>query len=414
MADDTQVIQHPLDSSGRCILGAHTSAAGGSWNALKEGSQIEASGVQFFTANQRQWVAKPIPDADAQNFRRMMDDTKVGVNMSHGSYLVNLGSVKEDLLEKSRSVFRQELERCQRLGMAFFVFHPGSAADSTPDACMDRIVQSILLEKDLINQGPTKVLIESTAGQGAHVGHDFAHLRYLMDKLSPEIPSIGVCIDTCHMFAAGYDIRTEEAFDKTFSEFDRVVGLKYLKAFHVNDSLSPLNSRVDRHAMLGEGHIGWLAFKLLMTDPRTAMVPKYLETPGDLSIWKREISQLRALVNGGPLPENKPCDKMKPEGGKLKKAKSDMPKTRVKKSGAKKSGSKNVASSDDEDEIELDEEDEDDKNFEEPKSRKKRPAMKRSKSVGDVKPPRKKKMTAAVASDEADDEEGGCSHDELE
>lgn len=372
MASETTAFAHPLDSEGRCILGAHTSAAGGAWHALEEGMEIGASGVQLFTANQRQWHAKEIAEKDAQKFRETMTSSGVSVNMSHGSYLVNLGGVKPDLLEKSRATFKQEVERCQRLGISFLVFHPGSAADSTLDATLGRISDSLIELKDLINKGPTQVLIESTAGQGEQTGHDFAHLRTLMDALTPHIPNIGICIDTCHMFAAGYDIRTKEAFNRTFEDFDKIVGLKYLKAFHVNDSLSPLNSRVDRHAMLGEGHIGWFAFKLLMTDSRTKLVPKYLETPGDLKIWKREIAQLRAFVNGAEIPPNKPSDKMKQESGKMKKAKSDLVAKKAKSTAAKRKSSVD----DDEDGDYCDHGEKEEK-----KSKKRKPALGKAKSA---------------------------------
>lgn len=383
---DMSATQHPVDPLGRCILGAHTSAAGGSWNAITEGKTIGASGVQLFTANQRQWISKEIPQSDAKKFCETMSTTGVTVNMSHGSYLVNLGSTKPELLEKSRATFKQEIERCHRLGIRFLVFHPGSAADSTVDATLTRIADSLIQLKDLINQGPTHVLIESTAGQGEQTGHDFAHLRFLMDALVPHIPNIGICVDTCHMFAAGYDIRTEEAFNASFKNFDEVVGLKYLQAFHVNDSLTPLNSRVDRHAMLGEGHIGWLAFKLLMTDPMTKDVPKYLETPGDLDVWTREIEQLRGFVNGAELPPNKPSPNMKQEAGKFKKAKSDV-----------KAPKKSAAVKEDGEDGE-----------EAPKTKKRKPALAKSESMSESKP--KKKKT------KLDDEDGDgdyqpCSHE---
>ena len=376
---------HPLDHKGRCILGAHTSAAGGAWNALKEGKTIDASGVQLFTANQRQWTAKEIPESDASKFKEMMSSTGVSANMSHGSYLVNLGSAKPELLEKSRATFKQEIERCHRLGVKFLVFHPGSAAESTLEATLQRIADSVIQLKDLINQGPTHVLIESTAGQGEQTGHDFAHLRFLMDALAPHIPNIGICIDTCHMFAAGYDIRTEEAFNDSFEKFDKIVGLKYLQAFHVNDSLTPLNSRVDRHAMLGEGHIGWLAFKLLMTDPKTKDVPKYLETPGDLDIWKREIVQLRAFVDGAEVPANKPSPNMKQEAGKFKKAKSDV---KAPKKPKKENGEENGENG-------------------ESNTKKRKPALSKSKSLSEMKPQKKK---VKIEDDEDDDNYEPCSH----
>lgn len=391
MSVEENVFGHPLDSQGRCILGAHTSAAGGAWNALEEGNQIGASGVQFFTANQRQWQAKEIAEKDAQKFRETKESSGVSVNMSHGSYLVNLGGCKPDLLEKSRATFKQEVERCHRLGITFLVFHPGSAADSTLEATLGRIAESLIEIKDLINQGPTQVLIESTAGQGEQTGHDFAHLRTLLDLLLPHIPNhIGICIDTCHMYAAGYDIRTVEAFNDSFEKFEKVVGLRHLKAFHVNDSLSPLNSRVDRHAMLGEGHIGWLSFKLLMTDSRTKFVPKYLETPGDLAIWKREIAQLRAFANGvTELPPNKPSEKMKMESGKMKKAQSELTKMKA----PKKSGSK-VKNEDDEDYGEQD-------GGEGSTNTKKRKAtLTKSKSLVEKSAPREKKQKSEEYEDE--------------
>jgi len=387
-----ETAQHPVDSQGRCILGAHTSASGGSWNALQEGSQIDASGVQFFTANQRQWVSKTIPEKDAQRFKDTMASTGVAVNMSHGSYLVNLGGARPEMLEKSRGVFKQELERCHALGVKFLAFHPGSAADQTVEQCLDRIVESLMMVKELINEGPTQVLIESTAGQGEQTGHDFKHLRYLMDALAPHM-SVGICLDTCHMFAAGYDIRTPEAFDKSFAEFEAVVGLKHLRAFHVNDSLSPLNSRVDRHATLGEGHIGWQAFKLLMTDPRTAMVPKYLETPGELEIWKREIAQLRAFVTGADLPANKPSLKMKSDSGKLRKANSDL----QQRSKSKKKKSKG------------DEEDEDSDEEYGAMTKRSKPGISRSKSTSTSTKPSRKKPKLEEEEEEEDGEEA-CSH----
>jgi deoxyribonuclease-4 len=282
-------------SAEELLIGAHTSAQGGAYKAILEGKEIGATTVQLFTANQKRWEGKPITDEDALLFKEAVKTTGIKKIMSHDSYLINLGSSNPESLEKSRIAFREELARCQKLDLAFLNFHPGAALDSTEEECLERIVESLEQTADLAEKGETRLLIEATAGQGSAVGWRFEHLGYLMDRLHKKIP-IGVCIDTCHIFAAGYDIRTKKAWDETLSAFDKIVGLKHLYAFHINDSMKPFQSRKDRHAPLGQGEIGLECFKVMMTHPLMRDIPKYLETPDGPELWKKEIALLREFA----------------------------------------------------------------------------------------------------------------------
>ncbi|HEV8053125.1 MAG TPA: deoxyribonuclease IV [Parachlamydiaceae bacterium] len=278
------------------LIGAHTSAAGGAFQALLEGQRIGATTIQFFTANQKRWTSKPLDQAAIDLYKDTLKETGIKKVMSHDSYLINLGSPSPENLEKSLVAFRQEIERCKQLEVTFLNFHPGAALKSDPQQCLDLISDSLLQMQDLLEDGRLRLLLEATAGQGSCVGYTFEQLAYIKDKVHGKLP-IGVCIDTCHIFAAGYDLRTAEACDKTISEFDAVVGLEHLYAFHLNDSLKGLGSRVDRHAPLGEGLIGLECFRFLMTDPRTRDLPMYLETPEGPSLWEKEIRMLRDLAN---------------------------------------------------------------------------------------------------------------------
>ncbi len=277
------------------LIGAHTSAAGGAYHALLEGQKIGATTIQLFTANQKRWLSKPLEQKDIDKWFEILAQTGIQQVMSHDSYLINLGSSSDENLQKSRTAFRQEIERCQQLGLSFLNFHPGASLDSDPQECLDLIVDSLFQMQDLVADGKLRLLLEATAGQGSSVGYTFEQLAYLTEKVHTKLP-IGVCIDTCHIFVAGYDLRTAEACDKTFSEFDRVVGLKHLYALHVNDSKKGFGTRVDRHAPLGEGEIGWECFRFLVKDPRTRNLPMYLETPDGPPLWEKEISQLRQFA----------------------------------------------------------------------------------------------------------------------
>lgn len=279
----------------KLLIGAHTSTAGGLHNALYEGAEIGATTVQIFTSNQKQWKGREITPEIIELWNVAKEETGIKKVMSHDSYLINLGSPKEELLEKSQNAFRAEIERCHKLDIAFLNFHPGAATGSPVEECLEQIVKSLKKMENLCEKGSTRLLLETTAGQGTSVGHEFGHLAYIIDKLEGILP-IGVCIDTCHIFAAGYDLRTKEAFEDTLKQFSDIIGLKHLYAFHVNDSMKPFASRRDRHAPLGEGEIGMEAFRFMMKHPKLREIPKYLETPKGPSAWIHEIARLRELA----------------------------------------------------------------------------------------------------------------------
>lgn len=282
-------------SNDELLIGAHTSAAGGVHNALIEGKKIGATTIQLFTANQRQWKSKPLTQEAIDLWKQTLQETGLKKIMSHDSYLINLGAPVPENLEKSRDAFIREIERCTQLEISYLNFHPGAALKDDPQDCLDRICESLLLMEPYMASSPTRLLLESTAGQGSTMGHQFEHLGYIISQVKTKIP-IGVCIDTCHSFVAGYDLRTKEAVDATLNTFDELVGLEHLYAFHLNDSVKGLGSRVDRHRPLGEGEIGIECFKALMQDPRTREIPKYLETPGGPDLWVKEIALLREFA----------------------------------------------------------------------------------------------------------------------
>lgn len=290
-------MKQKFDDPADLLIGAHTSAAGGAYNALLEGKQIGATTIQLFTANQKRWQSKALDPEAIRKWKESLKETGIQQVMSHDSYLINLGAPNPENLQKSLTAFREEIQRCKQLGLAFLNFHPGASLDSDPQQCLDKIVDSLLHVKDLVDDGSLRLLLEATAGQGSSMGYSFEHLAYLVDKVHTQLP-IGVCIDTCHIFVAGYDLRTAEACENTLKEFDRVVGLQHLFAFHLNDSVKGLGSRVDRHAALGEGMIGLDCFRFLMNDPRTRHLPKYLETPGGPPLWEKEIRMLREFAKG--------------------------------------------------------------------------------------------------------------------
>lgn len=286
-----------MHSTQKLLIGAHTSAAGGVQNALYEGMSIGATTIQLFTSNQKRWDAKPITKEIQEAWEIALDKTGISSVMSHDSYLINLGAPDPEILLKSRHAFRMELERCHALDVTYLNFHPGSALKDPAEVCIARIIESLIGMEDLICKGKTKVILEATAGQGSAVGWRFEQLGAIIEGVKNKFP-IGVCIDTCHIFAAGYDIRTKEAWDETLKTFEAQVGLQYLNAFHVNDSAKGLGSRVDRHRSLGAGEIGWESFRFLVTDPRTKHLPLYLETPEGPAVWKEEILTLKQMSEG--------------------------------------------------------------------------------------------------------------------
>ena len=276
-------------------IGAHVSAAGGVENAPANAHGIGATGFALFTKNQRQWVAAPLTAAQIDAFRKACD--KYGYTpaqiLPHDSYLINLGHPEREALEKSRAAFLDEMQRCEALGLDRLNFHPGSHLQKiSPERSLDLIAESINIALDK-TRGVTAV-IENTAGQGSNLGFAFEHLAYLIER-GEDKSRVGVCIDTCHAFAAGYDLRTAEACDKTFAELERVVGFGYLKGMHLNDAMKILGSHVDRHTPLGEGMIGMECFRYIMQDARFDGIPLILETP-DEQRWPEEIALLKSLA----------------------------------------------------------------------------------------------------------------------
>ena len=277
------------------LIGAHTSIAGGLHNALLQGANIGATTIQIFTSNQKQWQGKTLHDEAIALWKETVASTEIKQITSHSSYLINLGSNKPDLLQKSRSAFAQEIHRCLALDLAFLNFHPGAATGDSEENCLERIIASILEFEPLLADRSLRLLLETTAGQGTSIGHRFEQLETILKATSHKVP-IGVCIDTCHIFAAGYDIRTKQAWETTLKAFDETIGLNHLYALHLNDSLKPFAERKDRHASLGKGAIGLECFHVAMTHPKLQKLPKYLETPFGATMWKEELSLLRKLA----------------------------------------------------------------------------------------------------------------------
>lgn len=277
------------------FFGAHVSAAGGPANAPANAHAIGASAFALFTKNQRQWLAKPLTAAEIDSFAEACERCGYAPSqiLPHDSYLINLGHPGNEELQKSRDSFTEELRRCGQLGLDRLNFHPGSHLQKIPvDRCLDRIAESINYALDA-TRGVTAV-IENTAGQGSNLGFRFEHLAHIIDRVEDKT-RIGVCIDTCHAFAAGYDLRTKECFDAVIAELDRVVGLSYLRGMHLNDAVKPLGSRVDRHAPLGGGMLGMECFRFIAQDPRLSDIPLILETP-DEARWPEEIARLKAFA----------------------------------------------------------------------------------------------------------------------
>lgn len=275
-------------------IGAHISAAGGVENAPVNAHKIGATAFAFFTKNQRQWKASPLTDESIQLFKQRCEE--LGFNMDyilpHDSYLINLGHPEDEALTKSRNAFLDEMQRCEQLNINRLNFHPGSHLKKIDiDACLDRIAESINIALDQTN-GVTAV-IENTAGQGTNLGHTFEQIAHIIDKVEDK-SRVGVCIDTAHTLAAGYEIRTEEGFRDTFQSFEDIVGFKYLKGMHINDSKKELGTKVDRHDSIGKGVMGMTLFELIMKDDRFDKMPLILETP-DEDLWAEEIELLYKL-----------------------------------------------------------------------------------------------------------------------
>lgn len=275
-------------------IGAHVSASGGVENAPLNANAIGAKAFALFTKNQRQWFSKPLTDQSIDLFRQRCDEFGFHANhiLPHDSYLINLGHPEEEALNKSRQSFLDEMKRCEQLGLNRLNFHPGSHLQKIDiDACLDRIAESI--NWALSKTTGVSAVIENTAGQGTNLGHTFEQIAHIIDKVEDK-SRVGVCMDTAHTLASGYEIRTREGFDQTFADFERIIGFHYLKGMHINDSKKDLGTRVDRHDSIGKGVMNMDLFSFLMNDHRLNDIPLILETP-DESIWAEEIALLYAL-----------------------------------------------------------------------------------------------------------------------
>jgi len=278
------------------FVGAHVSASGGVFNAVENAVAIGAKAFALFTKNQRQWSAKELDGETIEKFKKALNESGILPKhiLPHDSYLINLGHPEADKREKSMDAFLDEVQRCEQLGLDRLNFHPGSHLKQiSEDECLSNIAGA--MNRTLEKTKGVSLVLENTAGQGSNLGFKFEHLAQIIDKVEDK-SRVGVCIDTCHMFTAGYDIRTREAYDKTWSEFERVIGFKYLMGMHINDSKAKFGSNVDRHHSLGKGEIGLDAFRFIMNDERMNDIPLILETIDD-SIWKDEIELLYSFEN---------------------------------------------------------------------------------------------------------------------
>ncbi len=275
-------------------IGAHVSASGGVYNAPLNALKIGAKAFALFTKNQRRWVSKPLEQKSIEKFKENLQLANIKPKhvLPHDSYLINLGHPDEEKREKSLSAFIDEIKRCDLLGLNKLNFHPGShLKEISEEECLDLI--AISMNKAIKETKNISLVIENTAGQGSNLGYKFEHLAYIISKIEDK-SRVGVCIDTCHMFTAGYDLRSHEAYSKTWDDFDKIVGFEYLQGMHINDSKPDLGSRVDRHDSIGKGKIGLNAFKFIMNDKRMDDIPLILETI-DESIWPEEIKLLYSL-----------------------------------------------------------------------------------------------------------------------
>lgn len=276
-------------------VGAHVSAAGGVENAPLNAAKIKAQAFGLFTKNQRRWKAKPLSKENITGFKKNIKEKGYSYDriLPHASYLINLGHPKQEGLDKSRNALLDECQRCEQLGITMLNVHPGSHLDKIdPDECLNRIAESINWVHKKTEQ--VSVIIENTAGQGTSMGYNFEHLASIIDQVEDQ-SRVGYCIDTCHAFAAGYEMTKKNGYEKMMVEMERIVGLNYLKGLHLNDSKKELGSRVDRHDKIGEGLMGLEPFRFIMNDDRLNEIPMILETP-NRKHWDEEIQLLYSLV----------------------------------------------------------------------------------------------------------------------
>ncbi len=282
------------------LIGAHMPTAGGLHKSLESGSAIGCTAVQLFTGNPRQWVHPILSEATIEAFEKAKEGSGIEFLVAHDSYLINLAAPDEAILERSRNAFRGELDRAQLLGIPWVVTHMGAHLDKGEDEAIARLVESLkrLLDATDAEGYTSGVALETTAGQGTGLGWRFEQIGRVLDGVGPH-PRLGVCLDTCHIFVAGYDLRDPAAYEATWAEFDRTIGIDKLKVIHANDAKKGLGSRVDRHEHLGRGEIGSSGFALLMRDPRLAHVPVIVETPDSEVMHALNVQRLQRLAAGG-------------------------------------------------------------------------------------------------------------------
>lgn len=282
------------------LLGAHMPTAGGLYKSLRAGKEIGCTAVQLFTGSPRQWRHAPLSAEDVSQFRSTLESTGIPFVVAHDSYLINLAAPSTDILERSQEAFRAELDRAERLSIPWVVTHMGAHMDQGEEAAMARLISSLqrVLEETDAEHYRVGIALETTAGQGTGLGWRFEQIGYILSEVGVH-PRLGVCLDTCHVFVAGYDLRTPETYGQTWELFDRQIGYDKLKVIHANDARKPLGSRVDRHDHIGMGEIGIEAFARLITDPRLKHIPVIVETPDSETMHAVNVSRLRHLATGG-------------------------------------------------------------------------------------------------------------------
>jgi deoxyribonuclease IV len=279
------------------LLGAHCSIEGGLYTAFERAEKIQSNVMQIFTQNARQWKSNPLNIEQVEMYQKIAKKSNIKAVISHDSYLINLCAADANVLLRSREAFEHEIKRCHDLGINILVFHPGSHLGKGEEDGIKIIAESLNLLHEKTRGCNVISTLESTAGQGTNIGYKFEQLRDIIDRVEDK-SRIGVCIDTCHIFAAGYEIREEKAYKKTFKAFNDIIGFEYLKAFHLNDSKTDFGSRVDRHDHIGKGYIGKAAFGFILRDRRFSKIPKVIETPKskDLHEDKINLKLLRKLA----------------------------------------------------------------------------------------------------------------------
>jgi len=284
-------------NDGTVLLGAHMSIAGGVHTAIERAVRIGCTALQMFVKNNNQWKGKALSDEDVATYKDALSKARIGPVVVHDTYLINLCASDRSILRKSRDALTDELQRCEKLGVDYLNFHPGAHMGRGEKEGIERIAESLNMIHTRTKGFRVKSVIESTAGQGTALGYKFEQLKDMID-LVDEQERMAVCIDTCHIFAAGYDIVSEEGYHRTFREFDDIIGLDRLVAFHVNDSKRELGSRVDRHEHIGKGKIGLEGFRLIMNDERFVNIPKILETPksDDMHEDVENMAVLKGLI----------------------------------------------------------------------------------------------------------------------